>query len=395
VFKPSVELTTTLSAVPAAKSLEPLWRELEQRADASFFQSWHWVGTWLDCLHAGVGAELLRVERAGTVIGLGILVRRTVRRHGFLRSRGLFLNCTGDPLLDEITIEHNGFLAERGAERDVAQSCVTFLLGHRADWDEIFLEGMRDPGLVDGLSLERARLRTLDLRPCPYVDLKALRESGREYVATLGRNTRYNIRRSLREYEKRGTLGLEEATDLARAREHLQRLRELHQRYWEQKGEPGSFANAFFAKFHERLLERALSSGALQLLRITAGKAELGYLYNYVYCGRVYNYQSGFDYAGGGLHERPGLVCHVLAIEHNLRKGYSVYDFMAGDSDYKRNLSTASQTLGWQVIQRPRLKLRIEGTLRRVRDRMTGREASPSIVAAEFDAEPSKEARAI
>jgi CelD/BcsL family acetyltransferase involved in cellulose biosynthesis len=387
-------LTAILSALPGTALLEPLWRELEQRADASFFQSWHWIGTWLDCLHPGVAAELLRVERDGVVVGLGILVRRAVRRHGFLRSRGLFLNCTGDPSLDEITIEHNGFLSERGAERDVAQSCVAFLLGQRADWDEIFLEGMRDPALVDGLSMGRARLRTLSLRPCPHVDLAVLRESGQEYVAALGRSTRYNIRRSLREYEKRGALELEEATDLARAREYLQRLRDLHQRYWEQKGEPGSFANAFFAKFHDRLLERALSSGALQLLRVTAGKVELGYLYNYVYRGRVYNYQSGFDYAGGGLHERPGLVCHVLAIEHNLRKGHAVYDFMAGDSDYKRSLSTASQMLAWQVIQRPRLKLRIEDALRRVRDRLTGREASPSAVAPEFDAEPSQEARA-
>jgi hypothetical protein len=67
---------------------------------------------------------------------------------------------------------------------------------------------------------------------------------------------------------------------------------------------------------------------------------------------------------------------------------------MAGDSDYKRSLSTASQMLAWQVIQRPRLKLRIEDALRRVRDRLTGREASPSAVAPEFDAEPSQEARA-
>ena len=391
---PSGKLAASLSALPGTALLEPLWRELEQRADASFFQSWHWIGTWLDCLHAGTAAEMLRVEREGAVVGLGILVPRTVYRHGLLRSRGLFLNRTGDPRLDEITIEHNGFLAERGAEREVAQACADYLLAGRADWDELFLDGMRHPELVDGLSLEHAQVRTRSRDPCRYVDLAALRANGQEYVAALGRSTRYNIRRSLREYEKRGALELDEATDPVQARAYLERLRHFHQRYWEQKGEPGSFANVFFAKFHERLIERALSDGAVQLLRVSAGGAELGYLYNYVYRGRVYNYQSGFDYAGGGLHERPGLVCHLLAIEHNLRKGHAVYDFMAGDSDYKRNLSTASQTLAWQVIQRPRLKLRIEDTLRRVRDRLTGRGASPSAIAPEFDAEPSREARA-
>jgi CelD/BcsL family acetyltransferase involved in cellulose biosynthesis len=370
-----------------------LWCELERRAEASFFQSWHWIGTWLDCLHPAVGAGFLRVEREGAVVGLGILVPRTVYRHRLLRSRGLFLNCTGDPRLDDITIEHNGFLAERGAEREVAQACVEHLLAKRADWDELFLDGMRDPELVDGLSLEHARVRTRSRGPCRYVDLAALRAGGQEYVAALGRSTRYNIRRSLREYEKRGALKLDEATDPVRARAHLQGLSHFHQRYWKQQGEPGSFSNEFFATFHDRLIERAFSSGAIQLLRVTAGEAELGYLYNYVYRGRVYNYQSGFDYAGGSLHERPGLVSHVLAIEDALRKGHAVYDFMAGDSDYKRNLSTASQTLAWQVIQRPRLKLRIEDVLRRVRRRLIGDGALlPAGIASAPEGKQSQEA---
>ena len=335
------------------------------------------------------------MERAGALVGLGILVRRAVRRHGLLRSRGLFLNCTGDPLLDEITIEHNGFLAERGAEREVAQACADYLLAGRADWDELFLNGMRHPELVEGLSLEHAQVRTRSLDSCRYVDLAALRANGQEYVAALGRSTRYNIRRSLREYEKRGTLELHEATDLVQAHAYLERLGHLHQRYWEQKGEPGSFANVFFSTFHERLIARAFSDGAVQLLRVTAGGAELGYLYNYVHRGRVYNYQSGFDYTGGSLHERPGLVCHVLAIEHNLRKAHVIYDFMAGDSDYKRNLSTASQTLAWQVIQRPRLKLRIEDALRRVRGWFTRRSAPRMAnLAPGQDGEHGREARA-
>lgn len=76
---PSGRLTVTLSALPPAEVLEPLWRELEQRSDASFFQTWHWIGTWLGCLHPGMAAELLRVERPGAVVGLGIVIRRTVR----------------------------------------------------------------------------------------------------------------------------------------------------------------------------------------------------------------------------------------------------------------------------------------------------------------------------
>jgi CelD/BcsL family acetyltransferase involved in cellulose biosynthesis len=351
--------------------LEHDWRELEHRSDASFFLSWHWMGTWLDCLPADVATRLLRVTLEGRPAGMAILASRSLVRRGWLRSRGLFLNSAGDPALDEITIEHNGFLAQRGAERDVARSAVTYLLERHPDWDELFLDGIRRPELLEGLGVADAQLRTSSQRTCYCVDLNSIRAAQRDYVDALGSSTRYNVRRSFREFEKQGPLRIEQAGDEAQAREYLSQLRELHQRYWIAKGQPGSFANAFFARFHDSLCGRAFSEGAIQLLRVTAGDTPLGYLYNFVYRGRVYNYQSGFAYAGGGLHDRPGIVCHALAIQHNLRLGHGIYDFMAGDCDYKRRLSTASESLAWQVIQRPRLNLRLEDFLRRVRHRFT------------------------
>jgi len=367
MLETSAKMSATLSALPDNAWLEPIWRGLEERADASFFQSWYWIGTWLDCLPSDIAPELLRVDREGVVVGLAVIVPRTVYRHRFLRSKGLFLNRTGNPGLDSLTIEYNGFLSERGAERDVARVCTDFLLSEYKNWDELFLDGMSKPELFNELSLGQAQLHTGKSDHGHYVDLAALRASGQEYVATLGQSTRYNIRRSLREYEKRGALAIDEAGDLTRASTYLKRLGHLHQCYWEKKGKPGAFANRFFLTFHEKLVERGFSDGAVQLLRVTAGGAEVGYLYNYVYRGHVYNYQGGFDYSGGRLHERPGLVCHALAIEHNMQKGHSIYDFMAGDSAYKRNLSTASETLAWQVVQRRRLKFRIEDGLRRLR----------------------------
>jgi len=372
MLESSIKLTAVLSVLQDKARLELLWRNLEKRADASFFQSWHWIGTWIDCLPVDIVPELLQVDRGGMVVGLAVLVPRTVYRHGCVRSKGLFLNRTGDPRLDSLTIEYNGFLAERGAEHEVAQAGMEVLLAGRKDWDELFLDGIHEPEVFGGFSTEKTQLHTSKLDACRYVDLAALRGNGQEYVAALGQSTRYNIRRSLREYEKRGPLAIDEAGDLTQARTYFKGLIRLHQHYWEQKGEPGAFSNLFLTTFHEKLVSRGFSEGVVQLLRVTAGAAEVGYLYNYVYRGHVYNYQSGFDYAGGTLHERPGLVCHALAIAYNLRKGHAVYDFMAGDSDYKRSLSTASQTLAWQVMQRRRLKFRIEDALRRVRHRFNG-----------------------
>ena len=362
--EPSGRLTVTLSALPPAEVLEPLWRELEQRSDASFFQTWHWIGTWLGCLHPGMAAELLRVERPGAVVGLGIVIRRTVRRHGWLRARRLFLNTTGDPHLDEITIEYNGLLCARGEETDTTEAAMGHLLAAHPDWDEFYLDGLHRSELVESLRLCGARLHCTGRRRCFFVSLAGLRTQDRGYLEAIGSKTRHNIRRSIREYEKLGALRLDEAGSVTQARSYLVRLRHFHQRYWEAKGMAGSFANDFFRSFHDRLVERAFADGAIQVLRLTAGDTEVGYLYNFVHRGRVYNYQSGFDYEVNTTQNRPGLVSHTYAVGHNLERGHAMYEFMAGDSEYKESLGMDSRLMVWGVVRRERWWVRLEEALR-------------------------------
>ena len=127
------------------------------------------------------------------------------------------------------------------------------------------------------------------------------------------------------------------------------------------------FANPFFERFHRALITDLFAAEQVQLLRICAGGRPIGYLYNLVQGGRVHNYQSGFAY-GPDARLKPGLVSHALAVEHNLARGASCYDFMAGDSRYKRSLATGTDHLVWLVVQRSRLKFRLEHALRAMRN---------------------------
>jgi hypothetical protein len=202
----------------------------------------------------------LRVTSEGRTVALGVLVRRLLRRHGVLLSRALFLNSTGDPDLDEITIEYNGLLCERGFEQEAARGCIEFLLS-RDDWDEWFLDGVQDPGLSDRVPVSGVRWMVRRQSKCHHVDLEALRGSGGEYLGLLGSNTRHNIRRSVREYEKLGPLVLERADTAEQASAFLSGLRQLHQAYWQAKGLSGSFANPFFVEFHAHLVRALFAEG--------------------------------------------------------------------------------------------------------------------------------------
>lgn len=363
-------MEASLEPLPSRAALAAEWRELEDRSVASFYVSWAWIGAWLDTLPEATRPDVLRVRLDGRLVGLALLARRTAWRHGFVRSRGLHLNSTGDPSLDEINIEHNGMLSEMGLESLVLDAAVSFLLQRQPSWDELHIPGLASPASLDALGRHALTVRRVNEGPCRYVDLAALARDGRRHLDVLGKSTRYNVRRSQREYAALGELVLDEARTREEAGTWLGRLATLHQRYWTARGEPGSFANPFFEDFHRRLVDSAFDDGAIQLLRVRAGEHEVGYLYNHVHRGRVFNYQSGFDYGDGRASQRrPGMVAHSLAIEHCAAQGCLAYDFLAGDSDFKRAFATHEVPMAWCVAQRPRAVFRIEDGLRHVRRR--------------------------
>ena len=360
-------IDVALAPVTDRAAVGRLWQDLEPRADCSYFQSWAWIGTWLDVLPDGVRPHLLVARAGGEVVGLGILCHHVVTRHGWLRSRAAFLHETGNPDLDCLTVEHNGFLVDRTRgpeiERAMLQTLVT-----GGDWEELMLSGV-DPRYADVARDARLDVFERAVQPSPYVDLDAVRAGGKGYLGQVSSNTRQQIRRALKLYGETGPLRAVEPADLAEALRFFGALKTLHQQVWTGRGRSGAFAMPFFERFHEALIRARFAHGEIQLLRIEAGDTPLGYLYSMVRDGHVYFYQSGLSYSDDPK-LKPGHVCHHLAIERNLAGGARVYDFLAGDSQYKRSLGTHSKPLVWLSARRPRLKFRLENMLRQAKRKL-------------------------
>jgi CelD/BcsL family acetyltransferase involved in cellulose biosynthesis len=118
------------------------------------------------------------------------------------------------------------------------------------------------------------------------------------------------------------------------------------------------------------LVRDAFGRDEIQLLAIEAGSKRIGYIYNFIYRGRVYNYQTGFDYALCQTHNRPGLVSHARAIEFNAARGHLIYDFLGGDLEYKQALGTGDAVMSWATLQRERLRFTVEDVMRATRRRL-------------------------
>ena len=368
-------LDITLNAVPAGNELGLAWRSLEDRANGSFFSSWSWVGCWLASLKSSAKTLLLKAEVEGKVVGLAIFVAANTKRFRLVPVRSLALHATGDPAFDTLTVEHNDFLVAAENATETRSYMFQYLIDSGLAWDQLLLPGLSQTArqVVKGCPGVSLRER---LNPCYLVDLKPLAERKEEYLTQLTSNTRQQIRRSMKAYREIGPVVLSEAADKETAQAFLNRLKSLHQSHWVAKGKSGAFDSAYFVEFHRSLIDNCYARGEIQLLRVSAGDVELGYLYNFVHRGRVLFYQSGLDYQLIEKHGRPGLVAHALAVEHNARLGHHTYDLLAGSVRYKRSLASHSEPLSWVVLHRDTQAFRLEEFLRRCKRSLLGNPAA-------------------
>jgi CelD/BcsL family acetyltransferase involved in cellulose biosynthesis len=319
-------LEITIAPLPSVASLGERWRALEANADGGFFRSW----AFIQCQAARCrNPSVLAVREHEEDVALALLNRR----------RGVFhVGETGDPALDSVFVEHGGLLLRRGGGH-VLPAALGALCAERpvvlGGVDDAHLQAARQAGLmIPGIE-----------RFAPCVDLRALQGS---FLANLSANARAQIGRAMRLYGP--GLTLRPAPDAFTALAWFNRLVALHQARWHASGQPGAFADADVRGFHETLIRAAHGLGQLDLLRISAGETEIGYLYIMKQGGSVFSYQSGFAPAPNPQ-LKPGLVSHALAIEHYRAAGLHVYDLLGGAQRYKTTLAPqAGTTLHWITL---------------------------------------------
>lgn len=352
-------------ALPPLPVLEREWRMLETAAAPSFFTSWWWIGTLLAAVPPYRHPSLLRGVIRGHTVALALLGSAvTSRRHGLVRSRGLYLNEIGDAGFDALAIEHNGIIGLIDCEPAIYEAALGWFAGLGAEADELHFSGSRRR-LPERIIEERGLGRSEITLPSYAVDLELLSPSHGELYPVLSANARQQLRRAFRNFERQGPLRLTTAATTSEAIEFFEALKALHCASWERRGKRHAFNHAFFEPFHRRLIECSFAAGGTQLLRASAGDRIIGYLYNFQLGSRVYAYQSGFAEPGRG--DRPGAVTHALAIRHAFQSGARIYDFMAGHNRLKESFATHCEPMLWQVFQQPRLAFRLEHLARRLK----------------------------
>ena len=332
-----------------------------------------WTETWLKyygdiCPHR-ILIGIVRHEAGEQVIGIALVSQSRLRKGPFVL-RFWHLGTAGEPEGHSVCVEYNRVFAEPEWWNQFESEVVYWLKTHGRDG--VALDGLA-PDEWAGLAPQfpGTKVRTASSK---YFDLTRARVAGTDVLSQLGRSTRQNLRRKLRDY---GDIETTWAEDVPTALSILDELIELHQARWNAVGKPGAFSSPRFAAFQRDLLTRWIPERRIVAFRTRHQGETVGCLVLLVDQGRILDYYSGF--VSFDRKPSPGMVTHLLCMQEALARGYSAYDFLVGEKQHKDNLSTDETQLVWGIWQPDTWKLRAYHAVRSLKYsalRLLGRDSA-------------------
>ena len=344
----------TVSPFADLNSVESIWKYMLKRCDHSFFLSWGWVENWI-CSLPENSKEVLLVAKEKNMPVLAFFVGGPIDQvRKYMPVKTISLNTTGIAEYDRLVIECNAFLSRSSSGCALKQILDSMPI----EWEEFLLPWLDMslcPGncLQDGLRPYHVLTRKKSLSH--YVDLQKVRECNGDYLSLLGKKTRRHMRQTERRYSENGTTKFQVASTVDDGLKIYDEMAALNRLTWQKRGKDSAFNSEYFYKFHRNFITKRFTTGEIQLVKLTCGEETIGCLYNFVYEGKVYLYQSGYNYKDD-KRLRPGYLTNAKAIIYNSTIGNLTYDFLAGDAKYKRSLSTDYNKLVWAAIQKPYFK---------------------------------------
>jgi hypothetical protein len=142
---------------------------------------------------------------------------------------------------------------------------------------------MTDAKHLNEYKLANTKSTLFDRKPTYLVDLSLMK--GKGYLEKLSKNSRYQIRRSIREYESSyGELRLIKVNSKNGALVFLKTAGIAHKKRWPDSG----FHNGDFTNFHEKLIRNKFEDGNIDLIKLVAAVEVVGLVYNFIYQKQIF-----------------------------------------------------------------------------------------------------------
>jgi CelD/BcsL family acetyltransferase involved in cellulose biosynthesis len=298
------------------------WTRLQTAAGkGEIFQHFTWIQAWWHSLREDSRLFTPIVLRGGRIVGILPLVL-TGRRLRFL----------GYSVSD-----YNHFLAEPNEGNAALEVCLTSLLKHSIDWNEIVLEKVPESSLlaecIQGLP-EYWRQWIVKTRgePCPTL---MLGENRQETLDSL--LSKDKLRKTVRHLGRRGKLTFRHLEDVDDIMVHLPQFIRQHIRRSALAGRRSAFLNSDYVSFYENLLERFDTRREIRFSVLELDGRAIAYHFGSLFRGTYLYYKPTFDVDLWDL--SPGQALLWYLFEYLKVADVQEFDFGDGGESYKYRFS--------------------------------------------------------
>ncbi|WP_339722137.1 GNAT family N-acetyltransferase [uncultured Paraglaciecola sp.] len=320
------------------EELEQKWIALQGQANSSAFVAWFWIKQWLTQKNLTTNNCLcVEVMQDQETLGLALFGTKTKRVFWGLSFNQYFLHKSGNIKEDQTWIEHNTFLLHKNFEPQLtSEICQELVKIGKVDDIKI---GLSSPHFINTLNFEGFKIRTELSSPGYLANLEGF-SSLDDYLASLSKNTRSHIKRSIKLLNEQSPLRLVLAKEPAEKDMVLTHIAELHRIKWRSTVYGSGFDNPCFYEFHRGLIQAPQSAQNCRLYTLYQDDVALGHVYLLTY-GNSWSFYLSALHFNADNRIKVGLVIHSLIIEQAIKESIKVYDFLAGEAQYKQSLSNA------------------------------------------------------
>jgi len=359
-------------------NLQPLakiWNTLlSQSYSDNIFLAWEWVFNWWKVYGRDKELRILILrDQNDDIIAITPLYIYKRKILGGFSINEVRLIGTGE----DVSPDYLDFIIKKDREDEAINVFIKYISG-KDEWDVLNLTDMLSTSISaeilektipdNGLRIEKRGCAT-----CPYIQLSS---SWEEYVESLSKNMRYNVKRRMRNLEKHFKTRFFVWQDTDRLGYAMERLALLHKKRWEERNLRHSFSSKEYNSFHLAVAKDFALRGWLRLSCLELDGEIVGMLYDYQYGNKIYYYQGGFE---PSLYKYSlGLALRAFVIQKAIEDGLKEIDLLKGGYEHKYNwtefdrhtinLVIGRDTLGsklffFDTFKKPRIKASIKKVL--------------------------------
>jgi len=330
-------------------NLKEDWSVLHSKSKSnSLFSTWEWVSNYEKILTTN-NEELNIIcifDKEKKLIAVAPFIIKKERRYGL--EFNIIELIGGD---GRIAADYMDIIIDPEHLDEGKRHLMNYLIGETDfKWDLIRWSGILDDskclGLFTQLKNEGYESVGEAMDICPYITLPKTWE---EYLDTLSKKSRYNVRKKRRDLEKEYKNSrffiVSDEESLLKAMEFTC---QLHRKRMMMKGKQGFSTSSGFWEFQKAVAREFLAKGWLFLGVLEVDGAPVASQYGFKFNNKLFHYQTGFD----PNYERhsAGLISTGYMIENALKEKLQEYDFLRGREDYKFHWTQDVRTIYCALI---------------------------------------------